>query len=173
MSVHLLEKTAGGVLVNTVDVARGKTVEDTADTVRAEMIGKAFMEWFLRANAQWIFHVPLEDGSAVPVDLRQVLLKRLQAGGRISHIAGHLKVIQDGRSASKAGIKALSVGRDLLAWYSFEGARCRVGVLSLGALINHAWGLYFYKRKDGTKRDPVGFKQQHLNGWQPHGEQKG
>lgn len=165
----MLERTAGGVLVNTVDVDRGSTVDDTADTFRATMIGKAFVEWFLRANGHWIFHIPMRNGNAVPVDLRKVLLDRLTADWRISHIAGHLKVIKDGRSASKAGLNSLSVGRDLMSWYAAEGDRCMVGALSLGALINHAWGLYYYKRKDGEKRES-GFSEAHLDGWRPHGE---
>lgn len=153
MAVKLLETTAAGVLVNTLDVTASGDLDEAACIVRAHDIGEAFVQWFMQGKRHWQFHVPVGPHPGAEVrDLRLEILARLIANGRRSHTVQHLKVSRpEGRSIRLPGLDLLAVGRDLLGWYSLEGATAKCGNLLLLLLLNNAWGHYFTTgvRSDG------------------------
>ncbi len=127
--VALFERTPTGVMVKHLDVRSGKSVEDVADVVKAEMVGRAMIEWWAngdlapRGGTNWwgINYHP--DGPYRPArvyDLRGLLRDALTKWGRISTLAGALSLTPDRRPvvAHDAPTKAEAIGRDLLAWWA-------------------------------------------------------
>lgn len=131
MSVALLERTPGGVLVKHLDVRAGKSVEDVADATKAMCVGQSIIEWWShgdmtqRGGTNWwalIVHSPGDKSQTY--DLRRELGRALSAGLRISTLAGALRVSEDHRPvvAFDAKERAEAIGRDLMGWWAAADA---------------------------------------------------
>jgi hypothetical protein len=130
MSVILLDKNPLGVTVETLDVRNGRAVDDTADEVRARMIGQSLIDWWRFGGKWWrsVFHPrSFLLGRSLEFDLRQMLLRALTDNLRISCVPRYLGCSgpPDWHSlvAQDIDAHAFEIGRDLMAWWADEKAR--------------------------------------------------
>ena len=148
--IHVVERAPLAVLTSTVDIRRGKTVDNSADAERLILAGEGIHDWWMHGDhpGEWCMNlIDRTTGEGTPLDLRFELLKGLCEGQRISTMRKWLELRPDGArhwqsfAHPEVAKHFHEIGRDVVAWYQ-DGLPSRTKTL-----LNAAWDNFRHRRE--------------------------